>query len=124
MQMVAETRPVEIDKMATDAAGVAAAVQPVQNNVPAIKRAREFYRYLQPDNLIEPHLVRRASTVEAYNETVPSLSAALSPFCQFTALRLNARKAMLNVMDRDVVSSPHRCRYEGCALRRAFSPDY
>ena len=74
-------------------------------NAPAdsVKRAREFYRYLQPDNLVLPQLARRPSSIAAYNETVPSLSAALAPFCQLTALRCNTRKAMLNVMDRDIM---------------------
>ena len=94
----------ESRKMSAAEAVVALAVQPADiTPVQSVKRAREFYRYLQPDNLVQPHLVRRGSTIEIYNEIVPNLSAALAPFCQLTALRTNSRKAMINVMDRDVM---------------------
>jgi len=70
-----------------------------------VKRARELYRYLQPDNLVPPRFRRRGSTFNSRHEHVPSLAAALAPYCQLTALRCNVRKAMLNVMDRDVMYS-------------------
>ena len=104
------TAKIEPHKMAAEDA-VAAALQPIDTTVQHgkrqdVKRAREFYRYFQPDNLVQPHLVRRTSTVEVYNDSVPSLSAALSPFCQLTALRVNACKALINVMDRDISEYP------------------
>jgi hypothetical protein len=73
------------------------------NNNQAVKRAREFYRYLQPDNLVLPRLARRGSVLDIHDAGIPSLSTALAPFCQLTALRCDVRKAMLNVMDRDVM---------------------
>ena len=67
------------------------------------RRAREFYHYFQPDNLIQPHLRRRRSVVDISSSDVPDLSKALSPIAQLTALRMQCRKTMINVMDRDVM---------------------
>lgn len=68
-----------------------------------VRRAREFYNYFQPDNLVQPHLRRRVSILDAPNDLTPNLSQALSPFCQLTALRCNVQKAMINVMDREIM---------------------
>ena len=68
-----------------------------------IRRAREFYRYLQPENIADPRMRRRGSTFDNDHEHVPSLTEVLTPFCQLAAVRCNARKALLNVMDRDVM---------------------
>ncbi|KIV81744.1 hypothetical protein PV11_03906 [Exophiala sideris] len=78
-------------------------LQPADFTFDDVRRAREFYHYLQPDNLLHPDRPRRSSTISTSSENVPSLSNALSPFCQLAVLRCNARKSMLNVMDRDVM---------------------
>ena len=67
------------------------------------RRAREFYHYFQPDNLVQPHLRRRASILNVSDSEVPDLSKALSPIAQLSALRMRCRKAMINVMDRDIM---------------------
>ena len=67
------------------------------------RRAREFYHYFQPDNLVQPHLRRRSSVFDVADQEVPNLSKALSPIAQFTALRMKCRKTMINVMDRDIM---------------------
>lgn len=78
-------------------------VQPAPSTKDDVRRAREFYRYLHPDNLVHPSLRRRSSTFDVYHDHVPSLSSALAPFCQLTGLRCNAAKAMLNFMNRDAM---------------------
>ncbi|KAI1620273.1 hypothetical protein EDD37DRAFT_569529 [Exophiala viscosa] len=78
-------------------------IQPADFALDDVRRAREFYHYLQPDNLLHPDRPRRNSKVSASSDDVPSLSNALSPFCQLAVLRCNCRKSMLNVMDRDVM---------------------
>ena len=77
--------------------------QPALPVLEDVRRAREFYHYLQPDNLIHPDIRRRPSTVEISEQHAPSLSNVLAPFCQLATLRCNVRKAMINVMDRDVM---------------------
>ena len=67
------------------------------------RRAREFYHYFQPDNLVLPRLRRRASLIDILDSEVPDLSKALSPIAQLTTLRMKCRKTMINVMDRDVM---------------------
>ncbi len=86
----------------TAAAGVFP-VQPADFVLNDVRRAREFYHYLQPDNLVHPDLRRRDSTIDVSSDDVPSLSNALAPFCQLAVLRCKCRKSMLNVMDRDVM---------------------
>ncbi|EXJ66842.1 uncharacterized protein A1O5_10037 [Cladophialophora psammophila CBS 110553] len=81
----------------------AAFAQPTDHQMDAARRAREFYHYFQPDNLLQPHLRRPPSGFHISSDDVPNLCKALSPLCQLTALRLKARKAMVNVMDRDVM---------------------
>ncbi|KAI9874924.1 MAG: hypothetical protein M1823_007581, partial [Watsoniomyces obsoletus] len=83
----------------------AGAVQSTPAGVQNTKRARELYQYVRPDDLVQPHMARRGSTLDVYNHAVPNLSSALAPFCQLAALRCNVKKAMLNVMDRDVMYS-------------------
>ncbi|OAP60405.1 hypothetical protein AYL99_05407 [Fonsecaea erecta] len=83
--------------------GRAAFAQPTDYQMDDARRAREFYHYFQPDNLLQPHLNRRPSILNVASEEVPSLCKALSPLCQLTAFRLQVRKAMINVMDRDVM---------------------
>lgn len=68
-----------------------------------VRRAREFYHYFQPDNLIQPYLRRRPSVLDGADGDVPDLSKALAPLCQLTTLRTGCRKAMINVMDRDAM---------------------
>src|ERR1700744_4189707 len=68
-----------------------------------VRRAREFYHYFQPENLIQPHLRRRSSSLDASSDEVPDLSKALSPIAQLTTLRMKCRKTMINVMDRNVM---------------------
>ena len=67
------------------------------------QRAREFYHYFQPENLVQPHLRRRPSVFDASTADVPDLSKALSPISQLTAIRMKCRKTMINFMDRDVM---------------------
>ncbi|OAL27594.1 hypothetical protein AYO22_03498 [Fonsecaea multimorphosa] len=83
--------------------GGAAFGQPTDHQMDDARRAREFYHYFQPDNLLQPHLRRRPSILDVTSDEVPNLCKALSPLCQLTALRLDVRKAMINVMDRDVM---------------------
>jgi hypothetical protein len=66
-------------------------------------RAREFYHYLTPDDLVDRADQLRPSSAEEPADSVPQLTQTLSPFCQLTALRLNVRKAMLNFMNRDTM---------------------
>ncbi|OAL32591.1 hypothetical protein AYO20_07901 [Fonsecaea nubica] len=77
--------------------------QPTDSQMDDSRRAREFYHYFQPDNLLQPHLRRRPSVLNVTSDEVPNLCKALSPLCQLTAFRLKVRKAMINVMDRDVM---------------------
>jgi signal transduction histidine kinase/CheY-like chemotaxis protein len=77
--------------------------QRTEDEVDDARRGREFYHYFQPDNLIQPHLRRRPSVLDISSGEVPDLSRALSPIAQLTALRMNCRKTMINVMDRDVM---------------------
>ncbi|KIW40713.1 uncharacterized protein PV06_07890 [Exophiala oligosperma] len=78
-------------------------IQPVDFSLGDLQRAREFYHYLQPDNLIHPDSRRPDSLFDLASDDVPSLSDALAPFCQLAVLRCDCRKAMLNVMDRDLM---------------------
>lgn len=89
--------------MASVAGSSTVATQPAPPALDDVRRAREFYHYLQPDNLVHPDLPRRSSVVEISDQHVPSLSNVLAPFCQLATLRCNARKAMINVMDRDIM---------------------
>ncbi|OQV10992.1 Hi Kinase A phospho-acceptor domain-containing protein [Cladophialophora immunda] len=91
--------------MVVTAEGGAAFAQPTDGQMDDARRAREFYHYFQPDNLFHPHLRRRPSVLHVASDEVPNLCKALSPLCQLTALRLKVRKAMINVMDRDVMYS-------------------
>ena len=68
-----------------------------------VKRAREFYRYLEPHNLVHPRFRRKGSTFDVHHEHIPSLTSVLTPYCQLAAVRCNARKSMLNVVDRDIM---------------------
>ncbi|KIW19116.1 hypothetical protein PV08_03408 [Exophiala spinifera] len=85
----------------TDPSGFS--IQPVDFSLGDVQRAREFYHYLQPDNLIHPDAQRHDSLHRHASGNVPSLSNALAPFCQLAVLRCNCRKSMLNVMDRDLM---------------------
>ncbi|KAK5269050.1 hypothetical protein LTR99_009391 [Exophiala xenobiotica] len=89
--------------MAAAAAAGVFPVQPADFVMNDVRRAREFYHYLQPDNLLHPDLRRRDSTIDVSSDNSPSLSNALTPFCQLAVLRCKCRKSMLNVMDRDVM---------------------
>ncbi|ETI22648.1 hypothetical protein G647_06724 [Cladophialophora carrionii CBS 160.54] len=89
--------------MAVLVEGSAVSPQRTDYEVDDARRAREFYHYFQPDNLIQPHLRRRPSVLEISSGEVPDLSRALSPIAQLTTLRMNCRKTMINVMDRDIM---------------------
>ncbi|KAJ9609553.1 hypothetical protein H2200_005880 [Cladophialophora chaetospira] len=82
--------------------GAATAPSP-DHHIADARRAREFYHYFQPDNLVQPHLRRRPSVFDIAGPEVPNLSKALSPIAQLTAIRMKCRKTMINVMDRDVM---------------------
>lgn len=89
--------------MAAVGEGDAALAKSVQRASEDVQRAREIYQYFQPDDLVQPHLRRRSSTLEVWDAPTPSLSKALAPYCQLAALRCNVRKAMINVMDRNLM---------------------
>ena len=89
--------------MASQPNGGAVSAQATDFPMENARRAREFYQYFQPDDLVQPHLRRRPSILDISSDEVPDLSRALSPLCQLAALRMKVRKAMINVMDREVM---------------------
>ncbi|KAK5309006.1 hypothetical protein LTR93_012285, partial [Exophiala xenobiotica] len=89
--------------MAATAAAGAFPLWPADIALNDKRRAREFYHYLQPDDLVHPDLGPGHSTFGVSSDDVPSLSNALAPFCQLTALRCKCRKSMVNVIDRDIM---------------------
>jgi signal transduction histidine kinase/CheY-like chemotaxis protein len=67
------------------------------------RRAREFYHYFQPDDLMRPQARRRLVVPGVSDQDIPDLSKTLAPIAQLTTLRMGCRKSMINVMDRDMM---------------------
>lgn len=68
-----------------------------------VRRAREFYRYLEPQDLAPDFDNGTGPNSPESLGVSPSLSASMKPYCQLVALRCNARKAMLSFIDRDTM---------------------
>ena len=76
---------------------------PSKSLVNDIRRAREFYRYLEPQDVIPKQYKPSTGGFAEHRDESPDLSTSLSPYCQLVALRCNVRKAMLSFIDRDTM---------------------
>jgi hypothetical protein len=80
---------------------VIAVVTPASLVIDGIRRTRELYQYITPDMLSEHPAASRSRPDTPYD--APNLSPSLIPFVQLVALRCDASKAILNVIDRDTM---------------------
>jgi signal transduction histidine kinase/CheY-like chemotaxis protein len=95
--------PASVPRMAALPVLADATENPSKESLQNVRRAREFYRYLEPQDLVPiNHNGAVPKALESLGAT-PNLSASMSPYCQLVALRCNARKAMLSFIDRDTM---------------------
>jgi len=59
------------------------------------RRAREVYRYLQPDHLVVKPSLERSISATKDASTAKKLLHSLTPFVQLAALRCNAQRGFL-----------------------------
>ncbi|RVX72813.1 hypothetical protein B0A52_03166 [Exophiala mesophila] len=69
----------------------------------AIRRAREFYRYLEPQDVDHDQSRSAGTFFTDQQKHLPKLSSSLTPYCQLVALRCNAPKVMLSFIDRETM---------------------
>lgn len=69
----------------------------------AIRRAREFYRYLEPQDVDHARPQSGTSFFNDHQTHLPKLSSSLTPYCQLVALRCNVPKVMLSFIDRETM---------------------
>lgn len=79
----------------SDEAFTAATLNSTLPVVEDVRRAREVYRYLQPEHLVAQPLPPRSQIPTVTGATDTRLTHALAPFVQLAALRCKAQRALL-----------------------------